>query len=257
MKKLLLGTFLLAIAGPAVAADMPLKAAPPMAPIFSWSGCYIGGTAGWYHSKSDFAGIPTGAWTTAPALDVAILTGVSAGSFSKDGFIGGGEVGCNIVADNRFLFGIEFDLSDWRPNSSSAVTVAGPVAATTITATTSVNASWLATFRPRFGVTYDHWLFFVSGGFALSNMTFSQSVFFSATGSTQAGTNTGTIVGWTGGGGIEYAVTNNWSIKGEYLYVDLGHQNLNEFNPAFPTFTQFAFNDIKISIARFGLNYRF
>jgi outer membrane immunogenic protein len=63
--------------------------------------------------------------------------------------------------------------------------------------------------------------------------------------------------GWAAGAGIEYAVTNNWSIKSEYLYADLGNQSLNEFNPGFPTFTQYSFNDIKISIVRFGLNYRF
>jgi len=82
-------------------------------------------------------------------------------------------------------------------------------------------------------------------------------VFFNASVSTQAGTNSGLVVGWTAGAGIEYAVTNNWSIKSEYLYADLGNQSLNEFNPGFPTFTQYSFNDIKISIVRFGLNYRF
>jgi outer membrane immunogenic protein len=257
MKKLLLGTFLLAIAGPAVAADMPLKA-PVMAPIFSWSGCYIGGTAGWYHETSDFTGVPTGAWLTGPALNASILSGVTTGSFSKDGFIGGGEAGCNVTTDNHFVFGVEFDVSDWRPSQASVVTVPGPIAATTLTATTSVTSDWLATFRPRLGYAVDHWLFFVSGGFAVSHVTLFQSVFFSATGSTQVGTAGTTIVGWTAGAGIEYAVTSNWSIKGEYLYTDFGRQSVNELNlPGFPTFTQTTFNNMKVTIARAGLNYRF
>jgi outer membrane immunogenic protein len=257
MKSLLFGAALLAIARPAVAADMPVKAR--MAPIFSWFGCYVGGTAGGFRAKSDHTGVPSGDFPTGEPTIVANLAAVSSGSFSQDGFIGGGETGCNVVANNGLVFGFEFDISDWHLSQSSTVTGPGDTLApgTTLTATTSVSANWLSTFRPRFGFTHDHWLFYATGGVALANVSYSQSVFFNASGSTQAGTNSGLVVGWTAGVGVEYAVTNNWSIKGEYLYADLGNQSLNEFNPGFPTFTQYSFNDIKISIVRFGLNYRF
>jgi len=260
MKKLLVGAAVMfAIAGPAVAADMPLKAPVRMAPIFSWTGCYIGGTAGGYWAKSDFTGLPTGAFLTGEPTVIPNLTAVSSGTLKNSGFIGGGEAGCNVLNDNRILLGFELDVSDLHLSQSSVVTGPGdPLApGTTLTATTSVTAEWLSTFRARVGVTNDHWLFYTTFGVALANVTFSQSVFFSASGSTQAGTNSNLLYGWTAGGGIEYALTNNWSIKGEYLFVDLGNQTVNELNPGFPTFTQLTRNDVKISIARFGLNYRF
>jgi hypothetical protein len=108
---------------------------------------------------------------------------VSSGSFSQDGFIGGGETGCNVVANNGLVFGFEFDIGDWHLSQSSAVTGPGDTLApgTTLTAATSVSANWLSTFRPRFGLTHDHWLyhwlFYATGGVALAKVSYAQSVF--------------------------------------------------------------------------------
>ena len=99
-------------------------------------------------------------------------------------------------------------------------------------------------------------LIYATGGLAASNAAFSQSVFFTATRSTQAGA-TSTSVGWTAGGGIEYAITPNWTVKGEYLYVSLDNQTMTENNVAFPSFSQSATNKLAVSIGRFGVNYKF
>jgi len=258
MRSLLLGTVLLAIAGPAVAADMPVKA-PRLEPIFSWTGCYFGATGGGYQAKSDFTGLPTGAFPTGEPTIIPNLSAVSSGTLKKSGFIGGGEAGCNVLNDNHVLLGFEIDASDLSFSQASVATGPGdPLApGTTLTSTQSVTANWLTTFRARIGVTNDRWLFYTTGGIAVANVTFSQSVFFSASGATMAGSNTAFAVGWTAGGGIEYAVTNNWSVKGEYLYADLGSQSVNElFLVGFPTFMQLARNDVKLSIARLGVNFR-
>jgi hypothetical protein len=101
---------------------MPVKAR--MAPIFSWFGCYVGGTAGGFGAKSDYTSVPSGDFPTGEPTIVANLAAVSSGSFSQDGFIGGGETGCNVVANNGLVFGFEFDISDWHLSQSS--TVRGP-----------------------------------------------------------------------------------------------------------------------------------
>jgi outer membrane immunogenic protein len=110
--------------------------------------------------------------------------------------------------------------------------------------------------------TADHWLFYGTGGLAYGNAKFSnvsvatvtltsaQGVVTSNTLSTGFSGST-TRVGWTVGGGIEKAFNRNWSVKAEYLYVDLGGYTFAP-NTAFAT-------DVRLRdhIARIGINYKF
>jgi outer membrane immunogenic protein len=256
MKNLILAsTLLLTITGLAQAADMPLKAPPP--PAWSWSGCYIGGTVGGYRSSSTYNGVPTGDFNLPfESAVIPVLTSISSGTFDQSGVIGGGELGCNWQA-GIFVFGLEGDVSGWHNSSTSTVTGPDVLAPGQVFhATTSVTSNTLATGRPRIGIAANNWLFYATGGLAVANAAFSQSVFFTATRSTQAGA-TSTSVGWTAGGGIEYAITPNWTVKGEYLYVSLDSQTMTENNVAFPTFAQSATNKLAVSIGRFGVNYKF
>jgi outer membrane immunogenic protein len=294
MKKLLLGSvMLLALSGvnAALATDlpppsMPLKAPPPL--LFTWSGFYVGGTVGGAWGQSDYDETPTGAWQTlagAPtgfqaqsgASIISPLIAAGTGSLSRSGFMGGGEVGFNSQVGN-VVWGLEADISGWSMSKSAVVSGAGiaSVPGSALTATTSLDSTWLATIRPRLGWASNNWLFYVTGGIAISNVDFAQSIFLRpapapvcnpnvgcfgplpyGSGSAQAGSISSTMGGFTAGGGIEYALSNNWSIKGEYLYVDFIHQNASQVNPAFPTFTGTATGNLTASIARFGVNYRF
>ena len=88
--------------------------------------------------------------------------------------------------------------------------------------------SWLGTTRARVGfvATPDNRLMiYATGGVAYGGGTSNFSVFDSTTGSFFTGSPSSTRVGWVIGGGVEYAVTNNITIKGEYLYADLGSSN--------------------------------
>src|SRR5436190_1643242 len=116
MKKLLLaGTALggLALAGPALAADIPVKAPPPVvAPAFTWTGCYIGGNVGgaagqkeWDNFTGSFFNGLFGGRTSAIVVITTTGTEVVEGfpalnritSISDDthGFLAGGQVGCD------------------------------------------------------------------------------------------------------------------------------------------------------------------
>jgi outer membrane immunogenic protein len=247
---------------PALAADIALKA-PSVAPqIYSWSGCYVGGSVGGSFARSSYSGNPTGDFRTPePVGEPSIipnLAAITAGVLNPSSAIGGGEVGCNWQI-HSIVIGLESDVSGW--NLSKSLTATGPgdpeAPGTSLTVATSESSHWLATVRPRVGFAYNNWLFYASGGVAFTNITFSQSVLFSASNSAMAGSVTGTLTGWTAGAGVEYGITHNWLLKAEYLYVGFPSQSLTEINPAFPTFNANASNRLSTSIVRIGLDYKF
>jgi outer membrane immunogenic protein len=65
-----------------------------------------------------------------------------------------------------------------------------------------------------------------------------------------------TVAGGVVGGGIEYALSKNWSVKSEYLYVDFASKSITETNVILP-FTETSKDQLYMSIARAGANYRF
>src|SRR3977135_2465904 len=137
MKRFLLGSVGLAamIAGPAMAADMPLKAPPPVA-IFSWTGCYVGAHVGGKSGR----GTPT------------------AGSMTVSGALGGGQIGCNYQV-GTWVFGIEGDGSVVQADGqTNGLFPANPAFRLQTT------EHWLATARGRLGYAQDKWLLYVTGG---------------------------------------------------------------------------------------------
>jgi outer membrane immunogenic protein len=169
------------------------------------------------------------------------------------------------------VFGIEADLQ-WtgeKANVTQSFTVGPfpfPGDSTATIAATSTNDwrfSWFGTLRGRVGVTTaDHWLFYATGGLAYGQAKFSNANAITltvtspvagviSTATTSGFSESATRVGWTVGGGIEKALNRNWSVKGEYLYVDLG-------NYTFGSGTGFDTNvRLRDHIARVGINYKF
>lgn len=133
------------LAGSASAADLPSKKmAPvmtPVAPVFTWTGAYVGVTAG-------------GAWFN--------------GKGSDAGFMGGGTLGYNYQLANNIVIGVEGDLS-WMPlqrGASSSFTYKG------VTANyRKVDATWLGTARGRVGYAFNNVLVYATGGIAGSDVT--------------------------------------------------------------------------------------
>jgi outer membrane immunogenic protein len=246
---------------PAVAAD-PLGTFPISAPGYSWSGCYVGGTVGGAVGHSSYSGSPTGDFLTQEPIGepsiIPNLSAITTGALSPSSAIGGGEVGCNWQI-RSLVVGLEGDFSGWNLSRSSLATGPGDpeIQGSLLTAATSESSHWLASVRPRVGYAYSDWLFYVTGGVAFTNNTFSQSVLFSASNSTMAGSVTSTLTGWIAGGGVEYDITRDWLFKLEYLYVGFPSQSLTEINPAFPTFTTNASNRLSASIVRIGIDYKF
>ncbi len=193
MKRVFLaGAGLLALAGAAAAADLPpgpgpyYKAPAYLAPMYNWSGFYLGVNGG--------GALGNSTWD-------------STGGFDISGGLVGGTVGYNFQTGAAVL-GVEGDI-DWASISGS--TTAGGCAAGCKT-----SDSWLSTVRGRLGYAADRFMPFVTGGAAFGNINASTP---------GLGGGSATNAGWTVGAGIEFAIAGHWTAKAEYLYVDLGKFN--------------------------------
>jgi len=257
--KLLLGSAAiagLAIVVPAMAADMAVKAPVPVyAP--SWTGCYVGGNVGggWGQNTGTRGIINAGNATLNAGVSVPVT--LNTGS---SGVVGGGQIGCNYQAGSIVL-GAETDIQGSGIQGSSTVFIPSPDGGITDPSTSHGNEriSWFGTARARLGFTLgDKLLLYGTGGLAYGGVKDSASFVLTPSGDgNYAGATSETKSGWTAGAGGEYAFNGNWSLRAEYLYVDLGSTAVRMFDPNRPgTFIDYSFQH-RDNIVRVGLNYRF
>jgi outer membrane immunogenic protein len=227
MKKILLGATALVAIGitaPASAADLgpqSYKAAPLpyVAPIYNWTGLYAGINGGYGWGTADHtAGI--GFATSAPAFSSIGGPPNFVASHDLSGGVFGGHIGYNWQASS-WVFGLEAS-AQWTDVKGSTSLVPSTFGAAALT-TYSSRVQWLATATPRLGFAVNNWLFYVKGGLAAGEAEYTVS----RDGGGFAGavlSGTQQRVGWTAGGGIEWAYTPNWVFGIEGNYIDLGSQ---------------------------------
>lgn len=235
MKRFLFATVALAaLSAPAAAADLatkyPVKAVA-VVPVFSWTGFYIGANVGYggdsFTYTVDNFGAP-----------------VASASVTSSGFFAGGQIGYNYQFANNIVLGLETDLQ-WSDISGtvSASVLGLPV----VSAGSSID--YFGTIRARLGYAIDRFLPYITGGVAYGKT--GTDVSFLGVPVLSSST---TSWGWTVGAGGEFAITNNWTFKAEYLYVDLGDSNVQAAVIA-PGVT--VGNDSKFSSFKAGVNYKF
>jgi outer membrane immunogenic protein len=261
MKKITLAAAALSMlfTGAASAADMAVKArpAPVPLPVATWTGCYIGVNAGysWSNGSSSLALQPSlAAWT---ALSPAYAQFDGRYGNSPEGGRGGGQVGCNYQS-GMFVFGVEADI-DYLGATKTFTTTAN-IGLPTL-ASLSQKLDWLGSVRGRVGIApAPSWLLYLTGGLAYGNTSFSHFFGFSGPNIGFAGAITDSVrTGWIAGIGSEYMLTPNWTVRGEYLYYDLGSTRVfgAPFNQPANGFGADALYTTRGSIARVGLNYKF
>jgi outer membrane immunogenic protein len=206
-----------ALTGAAGAADLPSRAPPPVyvppAPIFTWTGLYVGVQAGYAWANESSTILNPGGQQTVPPLPVAPPAANIPYSVKPQGVIGGAHVGYNLQV-NQWVIGVEGNVDGSSLNQSANIGVP-PFYAGTVKTSATLQGS----LRGRLGIAWDRWLVYGTGGVAFAGVNNSyNTVQFG--GSTDSISKTRT--GWTVGGGIAYAVTNNWSIGVEYRYSDFG-----------------------------------
>ncbi len=260
MKKFRFGSaaiFLLLGAGLANAGDSA-KDPPPLPVQYDWSGFYGGITAGGAWGQYD-AKTSTVGGTFLDALQAAAVDAAGAQRVKPTGFATGIEGGYNWQTGD-LLLGVEADLQALHLNgATNSGAAAYPGAPTSFFTVTSYgNSDWLFTARPRIGfVAPNHWLFYATGGLALTRL---QSDFsFIDTGGAAESAKVGAVkAGYAVGGGIEVPLTDRLRVKAEYLYVDFANTagTVTATNlPADQVFTHSS--SLTADIVRAGLNYRF
>jgi outer membrane immunogenic protein len=282
MKRLLVGiaaaTSLLATS--ALAADLPAKVytkAPVYVdPGYNWSGFYIGGNLGYSWGRAATDGTQTGTQSVSeftgitnvllPGFPVvtALATTPVTGRANVNGFVGGGQAGYNWQR-GTWLFGLETDIQGSDERGSADVCLVAGCATGTGLFTANYKLDWFGTARGRVGILpTDRVLLYATGGLAYGEVSASAPL-IPNWGSTRAG--------WTVGAGAEAAIDHNWSIKLEYLYMDLGNVGGSSttatnvvtqlgvpvrFNTVTTTSFTSAFNTrFTDNILRVGFNYRF
>jgi outer membrane immunogenic protein len=251
-------------ASSAFAADLPSRKGGPAAPVylppaFTWTGFYVGLNAGYV-----FGGENNVRTTGTPGFVGLIAPGIAPGNLKAggDGFIGGGQIGYNMQY-GQFVYGLETDLQ-FADTKKKSTFIGAPVLGTQLATSAESEMRYFGTLRARLGYTpIDRLLVYATGGLAYGDVKTNlavNGVQNAALG--WAGSKSDTRFGWTIGAGAEYALTNNWSIKGEYLYYDLGRKTVSTVpnaaaNAAVPGVAYVGRTETTGHIARAGVNYKF
>ena len=205
-------------------------AAHAASPVYNWTGFYVGASAGVVSQGSSADAFFTGP-TPAGTFGISGL-----------GFIGGGNIGYNWQLAPNWVIGLEADLSGTSLNDSANFTCCG--------ATFSSRLDALGTVRARFGYAIDRTLIYATGGWAYGHV---KNVADAPIDPFTASTDTWQS-GWTAGGGVEYMILPNWTVRAEGLYVDLGSTTAHVLFSG--NDCRFGFKN-RYAIGRLGVNYKF
>ena len=215
------------------AADLPrqvYKAPAVVAPVETWTGCYLGGNIG-------------GSWGSGHITD---SFGAVTSSGHNSGFAGGAQIGCDLQT-GAWVFGIR-DMFDWSNRHRSAVIGAGPLTGFGVT----LKNNWVDLLTGRVGYSVQPWwLLYLQGGAAWRQNSLQV---FAPGGVEIASGGGGTRTGWTAGAGSEWKFAPNWSVFVEYDYADFGSRSVTVVNPVLGTDTISAKSNVQMLLI--GLNWR-
>jgi opacity protein-like surface antigen len=271
------------LATPAYAAKSAAKKTKPVpqtiaapAPVFTWTGCYVGGHIGGGWGHKDFSN-PTGfalsdgslAFTPPPPLFPGTSTVTLPLDQHVSGFLGGAQVGCKYQFASKWVIGIDAEFSKSRLIGTTGWILTPPFPGAPepvlVPATFQAEVDWLASTTAIVGYSFDRLLLYGKGGIAWAHDNYDFLII--PPDLSFLGLNVGAAdfreseirTGWTAGAGIEYAFSKNISAKIEYDYYNFGSKNV-VFTNQFPTgASPFGSATIKqnIQTITFGLNYYF
>jgi outer membrane immunogenic protein len=266
MRKLLPGSVALIALGlgtPAMAADMDVggptyKATRPVVRAYDWTGFYLGGNVGGHRGNDK---ITTATGTNFEGLDgaaAAAIDGTSLATLHPAGFIGGVQAGYNLEGSGG-VWGIEVD-ANWLGGSATRSLANIPVINPLDVMTNTSQATFLSTLRMRWGTTAlsDRSLLFVTAGFAFATLKTTDTMGHFGNTVVTSNSNTTTEPGLSAGGGFEYAFTDNWSAKAEYLFI-----NIKRVGTTVPVSAAGFADGVAVNhaytdhIGRFGVNFKF
>jgi opacity protein-like surface antigen len=210
----------LTLAGPAIAADLPVKSEVPyVPPRFSWTSCYVGGHLGGARATKDM---------TDPVqlvqdsfLGAGSTTGITTVSTTPTGAVIGGQIGCDYQFASNVVIGIEGSASGSTMRGSTNVGL--PLGNPGDLALVQANTDFLASVTGRIGYAFDTVLLYAKGGFAVAGDKYNvSSGDFGGLGPYKF-QGLDNRYGWTAGGGVDWAFSRHWSMNVEYDYYRFGN----------------------------------
>jgi outer membrane immunogenic protein len=256
--------------GAASAADLPVRTytkAPVMVdPAYNWTGFYVGVNVG-----GDWIGKDNAVLSLPPGPPQAFLPALANGFIPTNygttgaGVIGGVQAGYNWQMQSLVL-GLEADFSGSSLNKTQTQNIVPGGLSSSFSNVYSTKVDYLGTLRGRLGgLVSPTLLAYLTGGFAYGQVShsFSESLGVPAQINQSFGSVRNLDAGWTVGAGLEWALGNNVTIRGEYLYVNLRGDSFtttsNNPNCGLPNACSFTLssNNLSLNIVRAAINYKF
>lgn len=247
MNRIIAFSLLMGWSSVAMAADagLPMEVAPVG---YDWSGGYAGVFVGWGHSRTtatDITGEEFGDNTPGAALGL-----------TDDGFVGGITAGYNFQ-NGSWVFGPELELG-WASNDKTYIDP------TDDDDGVYTEYGFFGAITGRVGYAANRTLFYGKGGIAFADMKNAGGEFDGVGDEdsdgiwgfdgNEAGFGDEVRFGWTIGAGVEHAITDQWSIKGEYMFADFGSETYGHVDGDMSLPFEF---DNKLHTVKIGLNYHF
>jgi outer membrane immunogenic protein len=242
---LLAATSLVALGSIASAADLraPMYRPAPVA-FFSWTGCYAGGHVGYARSNYDQQ-LTFDDVNTNPEF-------IFTNHLSPDGVAGGVQGGCNYQMGN-IVYGLEGDYT-WTDRTDSrafAFATAGDVDSAAFSAKTQ--SLW--SVRGRVGVAHDRALVYLTAGYGGANFKYNYAL--NDNGAVSAAALSFDTDGVVFGGGLEYAWTNYFIVRAEYLHYAFGQEKQLAPVAVIGPAVQDYINLKSVDVIRVGASYKF
>ena len=236
----------LTTAAPAIAADLAVKAPPP-APLPLWTGCYIGGHLG-----------------AVVGRDTNTNRFGTSGTTNTDGFVGGGQVGCDYQFAGGWVAGVEGRAAWSSLKNSHQSSVIFTLVGTTVPSQFTIKNDLLASATTRLGYSFGNgWLVYARGGAAWTREKIDDAFItpfgnpFLRGGIAVDPSSQRTRSGWTVGTGFDWAFAPHWSFNVEYNYYDFGDSGTLATDPASGATVNFYKVKDTIQAVTTGVNYRF
>lgn len=234
---------------------MPAHASDP---VYNWSGLYVGGHVGW--ATGDWDGRLSTTAGDQPNPDASYSDPYR--TLDGDGWLGGAQFGYNIQLRSLVVGAeVDFSWSEFGGSASYATDQDGP---SIWDKRHDMRLEHFGTARVRFGYAVGRIMPFITGGIAWGKANADLGVAYFANGTDYKGTSRASTsedhFGWTAGAGVEWLMLPNWTMKAEWLHVDLGREDYHyEGTTYFDTpFNTDSFpSDLTFDVFRLGVNYKF
>ncbi|WP_448955007.1 outer membrane protein [Labrys neptuniae] len=210
----------------AFAADLAPRNIEPAAPIeshvYNWTGFY--------------AGLDLGASIGHGEIHYPYIGNRK---YNGAGFLGGAHLGYNAQFSGNIVVGLETDLMYSSFSKKKTFNEDGDIFRDRL------QNQWQGSTRARLGYAFDNILPYVTAGVAYGGVKTSIANW---------GSKSQSRVGWTAGAGVEYAIDQNWIIRGEVRYVDLGNKNVHVNDEFGRNNRKVKFNATDLTV---GVSYKF